>query len=84
METVVKIAAVLFVTMVITAIVVQVVTKIRTNHKKFSDRKKALHRMTDAWFRVCYQNCQQSNWKNVSRKERKAYEIELKRRGIKL
>lgn len=84
MELVAKIAVGLFITMVVIAIVVQMVSKQQAAYKEFVERKKAVSRMTDAWFTALYQNCQITKWKGISRRECKFYEAELKRRDIKI
>ena len=82
METVAKIAVVLFVTMVITTIMVQLVAKLRKKNKSFAERKKAFSRMTDEWFKSYYKGCQRKDWKGISARERRAIEAELKRRRL--
>ncbi len=84
METVAIIAVGLFAIMIVAAIMVLMVRRIRASHKNFVERKKALARMTDDWFKVFYQNHQKINWKGIPRRERKVYEMELKRRNIKI
>ena len=82
MEIIAKIAVIIFVAMVVTMLIVQIVTKRRVTNKNFAERKKAFSRMTDEWFKSYYKGCQRKDWKGISARERRTIEAELKRRRL--
>ena len=82
MEEMMLVCLVLFVLMALIVFAGQLIAKQKTENARWRERKKALLRMSDTWFKVYFEGCVAKNWSGISRKERRFIEAEVQKRKI--